>query len=306
MLRFFAFLHLPPELSAQHLQQEQHLLFRAILTVTVSSTQQRLLRGGELKKLIAQAAFVETQAHMDLLLCVLTYVAWGYDQFFNKVASSSRLTQLTISLVGALHLHKSLPREAHSMPGEVHEIAMPHTTNAETRQLLLERARAVLCCFLLSSIVSSYFGDMDAMRWTPHGAYLRNIDGTTPCPTDKMVGSDKEPAREFVHEYVNGITALIIIVPTTLVYFLLMLDGSIISMAIPTITSQFDSLLDTGWYGGAYQLASSAFQPLSGKIYTYFSTKVVFSSPVRKLSIVFKGANRAANGPSSPSSSSSN
>lgn len=190
MLRFFAFLHLPPELSAQHLQQEQHLLFRAILTVTVSSTQQRLLRGGELKKLIAQAAFVETQAHMDLLLCVLTYVAWGYDQFFNKVASSSRLTQLTISLVGALHLHKSLPREAHSMPGEVHEIAMPHTTNAETRQLLLERARAVLCCFLLSSIVSSYFGDMDAMRWTPHGAYLRNIDGTTPCPTDKMLARE--------------------------------------------------------------------------------------------------------------------
>lgn len=208
MLRFFAFLHLPPELSAQHLQQEQHLLFRAILTVTVSSTQQRLLRGGELKKLIAQAAFVETQAHMDLLLCVLTYVAWGYDQFFNKVASSSRLTQLTISLVGALHLHKSLPREAHSMPGEVHEIAMPHTTNAETRQLLLERARAVLCCFLLSSMyvrvlaqiagccilisyrVSSYFGDMDAMRWTPHGAYLRNIDGTTPCPTDKMLARE--------------------------------------------------------------------------------------------------------------------
>lgn len=63
----------------------------------------------------------------------------------------------------------------------------------------------------------------------------------------RRVGSDKEPAREFVHEYVNGITALIIIVPTTLVYFLLMLDGSIISMAIPTITSQFDSLLDTGW-----------------------------------------------------------
>lgn len=63
----------------------------------------------------------------------------------------------------------------------------------------------------------------------------------------EKISSDKEPGDEFIHEYVNGITALIIIVPTTLVYFLLMLDGSIISVAIPAITSQFDSLLDIGW-----------------------------------------------------------
>ncbi|KAL4745584.1 hypothetical protein BDW72DRAFT_52736 [Aspergillus terricola var. indicus] len=187
MLRFFAFMYLPPELSAHQLQQDQPLLFRAILTVTTSSTQQRLLRGQELKQLIAQVAFVEAQAHMDLLLCVLTYVAWGYDQFFNKVASSSRLTQLAMSLVGALHLHKSLPRAAHSMPGEVHDIQVPHPTNAETGQPMLE-ARAVLGCFLLSSILSSYFGDMDAMRWTSRmEGYLRDIESTTPSPTDKTL-----------------------------------------------------------------------------------------------------------------------
>ncbi|KAL4739342.1 hypothetical protein BDV11DRAFT_187807 [Aspergillus similis] len=188
MLRFFAFLYLPSELSAHQLQQQQPLLFRAILTVTASSTEQRLLRGRELKQLIAQAAFVEAQAHMDLLLCVLTYAAWGYDQFFNKVASSSRLTQLAMSLVGALHLHKPLPRAAHSVPGEVHDIPVTHPTNTETGQLMLEQARAVLGCFLLSSIVSSYFGDMDAMRWTGRmEGYLRDIEGTTPCPTDKTL-----------------------------------------------------------------------------------------------------------------------
>ncbi|KAI6085886.1 MFS general substrate transporter [Hypoxylon rubiginosum] len=69
---------------------------------------------------------------------------------------------------------------------------------------------------------------------------------------------------------------MVIMVPVTLVYFLLMLDTSIVSTAVPTITSEFDSLKDIGWYGGAYQLASSAFQPLSGKIYTYFSTKWSF------------------------------
>lgn len=65
-----------------------------------------------------------------------------------------------------------------------------------------------------------------------------------------------------------------IIVPATLVYFLVMLDGSIISTAIPQITVEFNSLLDVGWYGSAYQLTSSAFVPLAGKIYTFFSIKV--------------------------------
>ncbi|KAI1098442.1 MFS general substrate transporter, partial [Jackrogersella minutella] len=85
-----------------------------------------------------------------------------------------------------------------------------------------------------------------------------------------------EHSQEFNHKYVTGIKLMLILSPITLVYFLLMLDGSIVSTAIPSITSEFNSLLDIGWYGGAYQLASSAFQPLSGKIYTYFSTKWCF------------------------------
>jgi hypothetical protein len=44
--------------------------------------------------------------------------------------------------------------------------------------------------------------------------------------------------------------------------------------AIPQITSDFHRLEDVGWYVAAYQLASSTVQPLTGKIYTYFNTKV--------------------------------
>jgi hypothetical protein len=84
--------------------------------------------------------------------------------------------------------------------------------------------------------------------------------------------SEKNPKEE-EHEYVTGVKLIFIIISVTLVYFLVMLDGSIVSTAIPQITSDFDSLLDVGWYGSAYQLASSACQPLSGKIYTYFNTK---------------------------------
>ncbi|PVH94015.1 MFS general substrate transporter [Periconia macrospinosa] len=74
----------------------------------------------------------------------------------------------------------------------------------------------------------------------------------------------------------SGIKRTMIILPATLVYFLVMLDSSIISTAIPQITDEFNSLLDVGWYGSAYQLASSAFVPLAGKIYIFFPIKWSF------------------------------
>ncbi|KAF2795192.1 efflux pump protein [Melanomma pulvis-pyrius CBS 109.77] len=62
----------------------------------------------------------------------------------------------------------------------------------------------------------------------------------------------------------------------TLACFLLLLDQSILATATPVITSKFHSLPDVGWYAGAYQLANASLQPLTGKIYTYFSAKSTF------------------------------
>ncbi|KAK5659924.1 hypothetical protein OQA88_13388 [Cercophora sp. LCS_1] len=55
-----------------------------------------------------------------------------------------------------------------------------------------------------------------------------------------------------------------------------MLDGSIISTAIPSITNEFHSVSDIGWYGAAYQLANASMQPMAGKLYTYFPPKITF------------------------------
>lgn len=50
-------------------------------------------------------------------------------------------------------------------------------------------------------------------------------------------------------------------------------DNSILSTAIPTITTSFNSLDDIGWYGSAFLICVCAFQPISGKLYQYFSIK---------------------------------
>ncbi|KAL2215028.1 putative MFS aflatoxin efflux pump [Thermoascus aurantiacus ATCC 26904] len=57
--------------------------------------------------------------------------------------------------------------------------------------------------------------------------------------------------------------------------FLVALDRTIISTAIPQITDEFNSLADVGWYGSAYLLTCCAFQLLFGKLYTYYSVRGV-------------------------------
>ncbi|KAI1805109.1 putative MFS multidrug transporter [Daldinia bambusicola] len=77
-------------------------------------------------------------------------------------------------------------------------------------------------------------------------------------------------------EYVTGYKLALLLFSVTTFFFLLMLDMSIISTAVPQITSDFHSLQDIGWYSGAYQLAGATLQPLTGKLYTRIRAKWVF------------------------------
>ncbi|KAI0377224.1 major facilitator superfamily domain-containing protein [Hypomontagnella monticulosa] len=86
-------------------------------------------------------------------------------------------------------------------------------------------------------------------------------------------------SKEIVEEekkYPSGVALWSILGPVTIAYFLVFLDMCVVSTATPSITAAFNSLVDVGWYGGAYQLGSSAIQPLTGKIYSHFNTKWTF------------------------------
>ncbi|GAB1214124.1 hypothetical protein ATERTT37_003284 [Aspergillus terreus] len=95
----------------------------------------------------------------------------------------------------------------------------------------------------------------------------------------KQDGADNSASiddAELKSEYPSGLAVTLILTSVTLAYFLFFLDLAVLSTATPAITSRFDSLVDVGWYGGAYQLGSAAFQPLTGKIYSQFSIKWTF------------------------------
>ncbi|OTA54020.1 MFS multidrug transporter-like protein, partial [Hypoxylon sp. EC38] len=78
--------------------------------------------------------------------------------------------------------------------------------------------------------------------------------------------------------------------------FLFGLDVNIIAVAIPPITTEFRSLQDVAWYGSAYMLTLTAFQPLFGNLYKYFNAKVVY---ITSLAVFELGSTICAAAPTS-------
>ncbi|KAI1852376.1 hypothetical protein JX266_002554 [Neoarthrinium moseri] len=98
----------------------------------------------------------------------------------------------------------------------------------------------------------------------------KEVEGSTTGADSpgEVADADEQPV-----EYITGFKLLAVMSSVTLTAFLMMLDISIISTAVPRITSDFHSLPDVGWYTAAYQLASASLQPLTGKLYTHFRVK---------------------------------
>ncbi|RMD41907.1 hypothetical protein DV735_g3200, partial [Chaetothyriales sp. CBS 134920] len=76
--------------------------------------------------------------------------------------------------------------------------------------------------------------------------------------------------------YPSGLKLGLIMIALCLSIFLVALDNTIIATAIPRITDQFKSLGDVGWYASAYLLTTCSLQLFFGKMYTFYSIKLVY------------------------------
>nr|POF13866.1 mfs gliotoxin efflux transporter glia [Quercus suber] len=88
-----------------------------------------------------------------------------------------------------------------------------------------------------------------------------------------------EPGPNASHpspEYPATGRLVLILVAVAMSVFLVALDTSIVSTAIPAITDEFHSLDDVGWYGSGFFITTAAFQSLWGKAYKYWSIKMLY------------------------------
>ncbi|CZR65599.1 related to MFS multidrug transporter [Phialocephala subalpina] len=126
--------------------------------------------------------------------------------------------------------------------------------------------------------------EKDEEQSAGHGIISRHADLDTEVVSSESSDPEKAPdsdastteAAKVDYEYITGIKLWLCLTSIILVAFLTLLDTSIIVTAIPRITSDFHSLDDVGWYGSSYLLASSALQPLTGKMYSTFGSKYTF------------------------------
>ncbi|KAF4988707.1 hypothetical protein FGRMN_9600 [Fusarium graminum] len=118
-----------------------------------------------------------------------------------------------------------------------------------------------------------FFSDDEKVDSTSNAPTLQEPTHNEPQtkPGDGEITIDEEE-----HEWVTGWKLASMMTSLTLAAFLMLLDMSIISTAVPRITSDFHSLPDIGWYASAYNLSSAALQPLTGKLYMYFNTRWSF------------------------------
>ncbi|KAF2451162.1 MFS general substrate transporter [Karstenula rhodostoma CBS 690.94] len=85
-------------------------------------------------------------------------------------------------------------------------------------------------------------------------------------------------AHQHPYEYLKGLSLVATLFALALGTFLMALDTTIITVAVPKIATQFNALDQVGWIGSAYLITLTAFQPISGSFYKSFDPKILYMS----------------------------
>ncbi|KOS19835.1 putative HC-toxin efflux carrier [Escovopsis weberi] len=96
---------------------------------------------------------------------------------------------------------------------------------------------------------------------------------------EKEVEEQPEEASEDEEDtavYPSGLKLFVILLAMSLATLLIAIDQTIIAPALGTITAQFNSVEDIGWYGAAYLLTNTALQPMYGTVYKLFNVRYTY------------------------------
>ncbi len=96
---------------------------------------------------------------------------------------------------------------------------------------------------------------------------------------------NNERPMESSNLYLTSWSLAIVTFSLCLGTFLVALDINIIGVAVPKISAVFNSLDDIAWYGSAYLLTVTAFQPIMGFNFKYFNVRATYLTSI----LIFEG-----------------
>ncbi|KAI8724358.1 hypothetical protein NCS52_00004700 [Fusarium sp. LHS14.1] len=163
------FLALDPESSAARLRDAKPFLWLCIVAVSVKSTLKQQHLYGEIRKIIANSMVAELERSVELLQGLLVCIAWGNFQVKRR-PFLTLFIQLATTIIFDLGLNKAPPTTAEgSFELRLHQPWALHARASEER-------RAVLACYFLSSVISSYLHQADRLNWSSEmSRYLEDL-----------------------------------------------------------------------------------------------------------------------------------
>ncbi|KAI1801524.1 hypothetical protein F4811DRAFT_459927 [Daldinia bambusicola] len=182
-LKYFPFINITSKMTANQLRRERPFLWLCIMAISSKSSLQQQILSRKIRQMVAQEMIIGSTKSMDLLLGILAFIGWTNANF--KVQRETFMTlfsQLAVSLVYDLGLAKPASRDPELTLCGNRKYARP------TIQRTMEERRAVLSCFLITSILSSFFQKIDALRWTSHmDDCLQRLSEEKECPNDEIL-----------------------------------------------------------------------------------------------------------------------
>ncbi|OTB10379.1 hypothetical protein K445DRAFT_253890 [Daldinia sp. EC12] len=180
-LKYFPFVNITSNISANQLRQERPFLWLCIMAIGSKSTLQQQILGRKIRETVAQEMVIKSTKNIDILLGLLAFIGWGNYQI-QREPFLTLFTQLAVSLVFDLGLTKPVPGDP-----ELTICGNRKYARSATHRTMEER-RAVLGCFLATSIVSSALQKIDALRWTSHmDDCLQKLDEEKECSNDVIL-----------------------------------------------------------------------------------------------------------------------
>ncbi|KAJ4294951.1 hypothetical protein N0V88_005191 [Collariella sp. IMI 366227] len=105
--------------------------------------------------------------------------------------------------------------------------------------------------------------------------------GKQPAAAEKnLEGGEGGIEAENESKYPGSAAMAVVMVAISLAMFLVSLDRTIVSTAVPVITDEFRSFDDIGWYASAYQLTGCAMQLPLGRFYRFYPPRWVYMTLV--------------------------
>ncbi|KAM5444835.1 hypothetical protein MferCBS31731_000290 [Microsporum ferrugineum] len=105
---------------------------------------------------------------------------------------------------------------------------------------------------------------------------VEKLAADVPAPNEAKMEMKTEGPKPASTEKTFTLKVILLLISVFLSMFLVAIDRTIVSTAVPTISNEFNAFADIGWYGSVYSLTCCAFQLVFGKIYAYFSVRVNF------------------------------